>query len=182
MYSLPLQVKVLCEGAVYKTYLCSLCLYLKQASVTLSISGLSADLDLFVLADETCDGSGCLGHSENSDVADESITFSATAKASYLVVVDGWEDAQSGFTLHADCEGGWPADPTDSGADSGDSAGETAEDSGLEKVAGFCACSSGERVPAAPFVGLLLWVLALGHRGRSAAYSGCGRRNSRPIA
>jgi len=111
----------------------------RDEPVTIRVTGLSSDLDLFVLEDETCDGSGCIGNSENPELGDESLVFSAEANKTYVVMLDGWEDAESSFTLHADCEGEWPRD-TAAGDDSGDSA--EGLDTGDEDLAGSCACSS----------------------------------------
>ena len=79
--------------------------------VTLGISGLGADLDLFVLTSDACDGSGAVTCSTNAELSDEQVAFDAAAGATYTVVVDGWEGAVSAFTLYAACTGG--ATPTD---------------------------------------------------------------------
>jgi MYXO-CTERM domain-containing protein len=88
--------------------------------VSMSLSGHSADLDIYVLGSTACDGSDCVAYSDNSETEAESLSFDATAGHSYTVVVDGWEDAQSDFHLEVDCEGGEdpgdsePPDPQDS--------------------------------------------------------------------
>jgi MYXO-CTERM domain-containing protein len=82
--------------------------------VSISLTGHSADLDLYVLGSTACDGSDCLAYSDNSDAEAESLSFQASAGHSYIVTVDGWEDAVSSFELAVDCEGA--AGPTDSDA------------------------------------------------------------------
>ena len=86
-------------------------------SVTLSLTGLSGDLDLMLLSSPACDGTGCLGSSINSNTEDESMTFTATAGAVYTVVVDGYTGAVSDFQLSAACAGAYPGDtaPDDTG-------------------------------------------------------------------
>jgi hypothetical protein len=71
--------------------------------VTLSVTGLSQDLDLMVTDDVACDGTGCVAGSSNPDGDDESAGFDAFAGVTYTVIVDGWEDAVSDFHLEVDC-------------------------------------------------------------------------------
>ena len=139
----------------------------RDESVTILLNGLSADLDLFVLQDESCDGSGCLGHSENSGMSEEEVTFSATANSSYVVVIDGWEDAVTEFSVVADCSGSWPQEPGDSGSDSGvedtdrgEKAEETGEETGEvpgEGKGGGCSCVT---APGRSLVSALWWLIA----------------------
>jgi hypothetical protein len=67
--------------------------------VTLSLSGMSGDLDLFVLDAGTgsCDPSNC------SEYGDSSTTFTAVPGQSYYVVVDGFAGAISDYTLEVTC-------------------------------------------------------------------------------
>ncbi|MEQ1507350.1 MAG: peptidoglycan DD-metalloendopeptidase family protein [Myxococcota bacterium] len=84
--------------------------------VTLSATGLTGDLDLYVVDGVTaCDGSGCVAASSNPEGDDESVTFDAAAGRIYVVVVDGWEGTVSPFTLSVACDGAAP-EPPDSGA------------------------------------------------------------------
>ena len=78
--------------------------------VTATLTGLGADLDLFVL-DASCNPGSCLTHSENSMTSDETVTFDATAGTTYTVVVDGYLGATSAFTLSMSCTGGTPPPP-----------------------------------------------------------------------
>lgn len=73
--------------------------------VTLDLSGLTADLDLFVTttAGDECDTGNCVGVSGNGNASPEHLEFQATAGVTYMVVVDGWDGATSDFTLLADC-------------------------------------------------------------------------------
>ncbi len=84
-------------------------------SVALSMSGHSDDLDLYVLGSTACDGSDCIAYSDNSETEAESLSFDAVAGREYIVVIDGWEDAESSYHLEVDCEGGAPddSDPPD---------------------------------------------------------------------
>jgi MYXO-CTERM domain-containing protein len=82
--------------------------------VTIGLTGVGADLDMFVLGSNTCDGSGAVTCSTNPDASEEWVSFPAAAGAVYTVVVDGWSGAVSGFNLTAQCVGA-PPDPVDTG-------------------------------------------------------------------
>ncbi len=90
-------------------------------TVTVSVSGNAADVDLFVLGSDACDGSSVVGCSVSPDADPESVTFTATAGVVYTVVADGWEGATTGFTLTAACAGAFPGegdtDPPDTAVD-----------------------------------------------------------------
>ena len=59
-------------------------------SVTLEISGLDCDLDIYIL-DSTCDPfGGCDAGSTEAGTADDSVTFSCTAGDTYYVVIEGY--------------------------------------------------------------------------------------------
>ncbi|MCP4803811.1 MAG: M23 family metallopeptidase [Proteobacteria bacterium] len=73
--------------------------------VTVAMTGLSADLDLYALGTSSCDGSSCVASSSNPDAESESVTWSASAGSTYTVVVDGYQGATSSFSLSVDCEG-----------------------------------------------------------------------------
>lgn len=81
--------------------------------VTVSVTGLGADLDLFAADTDACDGRGCLAGSTSSDLSDEVVVFDAIAGAPYTVVVDGWDGAVSGFTLSVSCVGAVVDPPTE---------------------------------------------------------------------
>ena len=98
--------------------------------VAVRISGLEADLDLFVLAagpGGECDPAACVASSAGVIDTEEAV-FEAVASNTYYIVVDGYNDAESGFTIEVDCDpnGG---DDDDSGADDDDSTGDD-DDSG----------------------------------------------------
>jgi hypothetical protein len=85
--------------------------------VTLGLTGMTGDLDLFVLGSAACDGSGAVTCSTNSETTEEWISFSVTAGVTYTLVVDGWEGVASGFNLTASCVGKVEeADPVDTGS------------------------------------------------------------------
>ena len=74
------------------------------ASYTLELTGLTDDLDLFLLdGDADCDPSSCIDHSAGVGTADESITFVATAGQTFHVAVDGFSGAVSDYTLSLTC-------------------------------------------------------------------------------
>ena len=81
--------------------------------VSIGLTGLSTDLDLFLLGSNTCDGSGAVTCSTNGDASDEWVSFDASAGGVYTVVVDGWSGGVSNFNLSASCVGGTP-DPGES--------------------------------------------------------------------
>lgn len=154
----------------------------QDESVTLTVTGLSADLDVYVLASDACDASDCLAWSEGSEASDETLTFSASAGHAYTVVLDGFEGAESAFVLSASCQGAWPSDePEDTGgapadtnqAGGGDSPGDTADHGPATgppgertKPSGGCGC--GTTTAPGPSA-LLPLVLALASRRRGAA-------------
>ena len=147
-------------------------------SVSISLSGHSADLDLYVLSSTACDGSDCLAYSDNSETKAESVSFDATAGHSYVVVVDGYEDAVSSFVLELACDGAQPEDsdppdpedsepPSDSDrgdSDPGDSEPEQDYPPGsrADGATEGCGCSSGT-APTASWLSLvgLLGLLGL---------------------
>ncbi len=79
-----------------------------REAVTLRMTGLSADIDLFVTSSSSCNGSNCVTSSYNGDNENETVTFTAAANATYTVVADGYSGANSSFTLSAQCTGGVP--------------------------------------------------------------------------
>lgn len=126
--------------------------------VTLSLTGLAADLDLHVVGSVACDGSDCLAGSSNPDGGDESLALDALGGTPYVVVVDGWEGAVSDYVLTVEC----PDLPSDTGASPGDTAppppppppppttGDTAAPDGTGSVSGKlptgsagCGCGGG---------------------------------------
>lgn len=100
-------------------------------AATISVTGNSGDVDLFVLSSEACDGTGSVGCSVSPDAEPESVSFTASAGAVYTVVVDGWEGAVTAFTLSATCTGGWPGEG-DGGSDGGAPDGGTADGGGTD--------------------------------------------------
>ncbi|HUT78846.1 MAG TPA: M23 family metallopeptidase, partial [Polyangia bacterium] len=68
-------------------------------TVGVTLTGLTADLDLFALAGTACDGEDCIAESAEGATSDEALSFAATAGVEVVIVVDGWEGAVSGFTI-----------------------------------------------------------------------------------
>jgi hypothetical protein len=78
-----------------------------SGQVTVSLNGLTADLDLFVLSNPgSCNANNCLTY------GDTSASFTATAGQSYFLVVDGYEGAVSNYTLNVTCPAVWTQTPT----------------------------------------------------------------------
>ncbi len=141
----------------------------RDEPITISLTGLGADLDLFVLTGASCAGQDCLAASTESDTGDEQLVFDATAGPAYLVVVDGFERAASDYHLAVSCAGSLPV--VDAGP-SGPDGGELEVDGGTGGgagggVAGGCGCSapgdSGSSIPVA-----LMVLLAVGRPRRRA--------------
>jgi hypothetical protein len=76
-------------------------------SVTVTLSGMTADLDLIVVggtASGGCDPHGaCVGASATTSPT-EQVSFTAAAGGSYYVVIDGYQDATSDFAVQVDCQ------------------------------------------------------------------------------
>lgn len=146
--------------------------------VTVTVSGMSADLDLMVLDAPACDGTGCVIASTEADTADEAATFPAAAGVSYVVVVDGWEGAVSDFRLDVSC----PDLPAHTGAPEGpdgtrptgsetpaigaDSAGGSGAGARKDLAVGGCGCDASAG-PASLGVSVLGALWATRRRRRS---------------
>jgi hypothetical protein len=139
--------------------------------VTVSLTGLSADLDLYLLASAACDGSDCLAASSEPDASDEQATATATAGVPLVAVIDGWEGATSDYTITVACEGSLPKQDTgeprstlgDSGAsvgDTGASVGDTSPTESWNRVEKPAGGGLGCSLAAATGHGLA-WLLAL---------------------
>jgi len=77
-----------------------------DGEVVVTLYNLEADLDLFVLDDAgACDPDACLAQSRNSDTEAEELAFAAAAGTRYTVVVDGFQDATSDYTIVVSCGG-----------------------------------------------------------------------------
>lgn len=70
--------------------------------VYISLTGLTADLDLFLLKD--CDRTSCLKISDNPGFSSEFIEIEVKKGESFFIVVDGWKFAQSSYLLEIQCE------------------------------------------------------------------------------
>ena len=80
----------------------------RDEPVTLDLSGLSADLDLYALSADACDGRDCIDVSRNGSTSPEQITFDAVGGRPYTVVVDGFAGSTSDFDLAVSCAGSAP--------------------------------------------------------------------------
>ena len=83
---------------------------------TVTLTGLDADLDLFVLEGSDCDPSSCLEESVNPPPDDEEVEFEAQAGEVFVFVVDGWNNAASDYTITLECN----PDPGDDDDDDDD--------------------------------------------------------------
>ena len=99
---------------------------------TITVSGLTADLDLYILQDDGlgCDPANCIGAWLEIGDTDETTTFSAAAGVTYYVAIDGWDGAVSDYTVTLDCGGG--GDDDDTAGDDDDSAGDDDDDSAAD--------------------------------------------------
>ena len=77
-----------------------------DGDVQIDLSGLSADLDLFVLAagaDGACSQDECVEDSTSGGSSDESLTLTVVAGETYYVVVDGFNGATSSYDITMSC-------------------------------------------------------------------------------
>lgn len=145
--------------------------------VTLNLTGLGADLDLYVVDSVACDGTGCVASSVSPDTESEVLTFDAVAGEAYVVVLDGYQGAVSDFSLQVGCVGtepedtSTPSDPTGTGTptDTDAPVGHDGAPSTPRVVNGAaadgCGCNGGGRGASGGLLGLGL-VLGLGRRRR----------------
>lgn len=75
-----------------------------NGQVTATISGMTADLDVFVL-EGTCGQNSCIAY------GDSFATFNAKSGTQYYIVVDGYAGSKDNFTLSVVC--GWICEPMD---------------------------------------------------------------------
>jgi cysteine-rich repeat protein len=70
-----------------------------SGNVTVDLSGMTDDLDLYVLTDPgtDCDPTNCMAYGDNS------VTFAVTGGETYFIIVDGFEGALSEYTLDMSC-------------------------------------------------------------------------------
>jgi len=73
--------------------------------VTVTLSGLTADLDLLILGGPACDPDTCLEASASGGTTDEQITFMATAGTTYFIVVDGFNGNVGSYDIYVSCGG-----------------------------------------------------------------------------
>ena len=75
-----------------------------DANVEVTLFGLTDDLDITVLDhDNGCDESDCLAQGWNPPPDAEFMDIFATAGQPYYVVIDGWANAVSNFTMEVEC-------------------------------------------------------------------------------
>lgn len=128
----------------------------RDESVSVSLSNLGADADLYVLDSVACRAEDCVATSTESATTDEMLAFDAVAGEQYVLVVDGWQGATTDFRLEVTCSGSAPAadaGPATMGGDAGDDG----------QVSGGCSAPQ----PGAGWPVLALLALALAVRRRS---------------
>lgn len=154
----------------------------RDETVSIRLSGLAADLDVYLLEDAACDMQACLAASDGSQTTDESLDYPARAGEERVLVIDGFRGVTSPFVLEVICEGTWPPpEPPDTGGedsavdtsapDSGDSA-EPNDDTAVDEPApGRCGC---EGTGGAAF-GASALVFLVGRRRMRAGGAGAWR-------
>ena len=127
----------------------------RDEPVVVTVTGLAADLDLFLMPDAACDGRACLATSKETGSADERMGFDAVANTNYTILVDGYAGAASEFTLAVACSGSLPA-IQDTGDDSGKDARPPRPEREGEDVA--CGCATGTTAGWGATALALAWV------------------------
>jgi cysteine-rich repeat protein len=69
----------------------------QSGEVTLQLSGMSSDMDVFVLDGAECDPQTCIAH------GNVSTTFQAQGGETYYIVVDGRNGAEGSYTIDLNC-------------------------------------------------------------------------------
>jgi hypothetical protein len=73
--------------------------------MTITLTDLSADLDLIILRGTVCTGQAdCVASSKTRGTGDEKVVLNAVAGEDYLVVVEGYDGAAGSFTLTVGCD------------------------------------------------------------------------------
>jgi hypothetical protein len=111
----------------------------QAGAVTFRLSGLTADLDLFVL-EGSCSSDRCIGYSATID--QELVVVDVVAGRTYYVVVDGFLGASGSFTLNAACSGTPVENCTNGRDDDGDGLVDCADSA----CAGTSGCTTGDDV------------------------------------
>jgi len=136
--------------------------------VSLRLTDMSADLDLYLLRGPSCDARVCETASTEGSNLDENISFDAESGTEYIVVVDGWREAVSYFTLSVECGGEWPEDPTPSPSPepspSSSSTPTEVADTTPTEVGSGCDCSAAHQTLPAPVLLLPLLLILRARR------------------
>jgi len=76
-----------------------------NSDINIQVTNLVDDVDLYLLS--ACDPANAIvASSTNGELGDEVINITNQASGTYFILVDGFEEAQSTFTLDLDCDGG----------------------------------------------------------------------------
>ncbi len=132
--------------------------------VTVTVSGLDTDLDLFLVAGTACDGETCLASSIESGTVPERLSFDAVKDKAYTLMVDGYAGGAGPFTLAVECEGNLPVGDT-AGGPGGDEGGDSPR-AASEPPPGGCACDSGAGAAPVGVVATLLVATRVRRRRR----------------
>jgi hypothetical protein len=116
--------------------------YTFQASVdgdvTVTLSGLSSDLDVFVSDGNGCSGADCVAFGNTS------ATWTAIAGQVYTVIVDGYNGASGGFDLATSCAALMETDCAEGNDNDGDGATDCADaDCATDPACVETACTDG---------------------------------------
>jgi len=102
----------------------------QDGEYTLTLTGLTDDLDLIVLDGDDCDAASCLDASWNVSTSDEEVVLQAASGDLFRVIVDGWDGSVSDFLLELSCS--VSGDDDDSAADDDDSAADDDDSASMD--------------------------------------------------
>lgn len=138
----------------------------RDSAVEVEVTGLTGDVDLYVLEDLACDAGACIEASSNAEVQDEHASF-VHAAGDVVLILDGWREAVSPFTVTVTCtDAELPDTGLDSGLDSGSESGlDTSVDTSDTRAAETDSDSPGPADPrgcgSVPIAPGVLWLTAI---------------------
>jgi len=107
-------------------------------NITATLSGMSADLDVFILS--SCSENACVASGDNA------ATYSSAPAGTYYIVVDGYQGASGAYTLNVTCSGGTTPSSCDTITNVGSS--ENLTYYGLQGQWGYLAGHNGYQITA----------------------------------
>lgn len=112
--------------------------------VIVRLEGHSEDLDLFLTTGSgaSCDEGACQEVSAEANTTAEEIVFNASSGTEYFIAVDGYDGAQSSYTLGVVCDGSGDdddaADDDDVAGDDDDDVADDDDDGGVRTLCAGC--------------------------------------------